>query len=54
MEARLGDFDLKSGKDGKAESWRRKERELVDGGWYTCTEEGSSGPDDVCLLPRRS
>ena len=54
VEARLGDFDLKSGNGGELESWRRKERELVEEGWYMCEDDGSSGSDDVCLLSMRT
>ena len=33
IEARFGDLDVKSIR--KVPEWRRKERELIDGGWYT-------------------
>lgn len=39
MEARLGDLDLKSPNEGKAEYWRSFERRLMDEGWYTGTED---------------
>ena len=54
VEAKLGDFDLKSGSATKAEYWRATEKELIDEGWYTCTENGSSGSDPVCLLSNSS
>ncbi|KAI9808509.1 MAG: Inositol-pentakisphosphate 2-kinase [Pycnora praestabilis] len=38
IDARIGDLDLKSPAEGKAEYWRSLERSLIDGGWYTGTE----------------
>lgn len=39
-EAKLADLDLKHPGNGKEELWRRKELELIEGGWYMGTEEG--------------
>ncbi|APA05272.1 hypothetical protein SS1G_09665 [Sclerotinia sclerotiorum 1980 UF-70] len=52
IEARLGDLDYKS--PNKYSSWRRKEQELIDEGWY-CGEESKElkQPIDECLLSRR-
>ena len=49
IDARLGDLDLKIGK-GKAEYWRSLERQLIDGRWYTATENGSSVGENLCQL----
>ena len=49
IDARLGDLDLKTGK-GKAEYWRSLERQLIDGRWYTATENGSSVGENLCQL----
>ncbi|KAF3936668.1 hypothetical protein ABW19_dt0209642 [Dactylella cylindrospora] len=40
IQARLGDFDVKSGEGGKSAYWIRNEKELIDEGWYQGTEEG--------------
>uniref|UniRef100_A0AAV9U5A6 Inositol-pentakisphosphate 2-kinase n=1 Tax=Orbilia blumenaviensis TaxID=1796055 RepID=A0AAV9U5A6_9PEZI len=40
VQARLGDFDVKSGEAGKSEYWIKNERELIEEGWYNGTEEG--------------
>ncbi|KAK6358836.1 Inositol-pentakisphosphate 2-kinase [Orbilia brochopaga] len=40
VQARLGDFDVKSGEGGKSAYWVQLERDLIDGGWYSGTEEG--------------
>jgi len=40
VQARLGDFDVKSGEGGKSAYWIRNENELVNEGWYTGAEEG--------------
>ncbi|THV50083.1 hypothetical protein BGAL_0165g00020 [Botrytis galanthina] len=52
IEARLGDLDYKSA--SKYSSWRKKEQELVDEGWY-CGEERKElkQPIDECLLSRK-
>lgn len=52
VEARLGDLDYKS--KGKYESWRKKERELSEEGWY-CGEEREELKQEVdeCLLARK-
>jgi hypothetical protein len=43
ITARLGDLDLKSSL--KLETWRKKERKLIDGGWYA----GRGGENVHCL-----
>lgn len=43
ITARLGDLDLKS--PLKLETWRKKEQELIDGGWYA----GRGGENVHCL-----
>ena len=52
IEARLGDLDYKSA--GKYGSWRKKEQELVEEGWY-CGEEKEElrQPVGGCLLARK-
>ncbi|KAK6497957.1 Inositol-pentakisphosphate 2-kinase [Arthrobotrys conoides] len=40
VQARLGDFDVKSGEAGKGDYWIKTERELIDEGWYSGTEDG--------------
>lgn len=49
IDARLGDLDLKTGK-GKAEYWRGLERHLIDGGWYTATENEKTVAENLCQL----
>ncbi|KAI9804069.1 MAG: hypothetical protein M1825_001470 [Sarcosagium campestre] len=41
IEARLGDLDFKSPAMGKALYWRDVERRLIDGGWYSGTDDGA-------------
>ncbi|KAF3917484.1 hypothetical protein ABW21_db0201463 [Orbilia brochopaga] len=41
IQARLGDFDVKSGEGGKSAYWIETERALIDGGWYSGTEAGN-------------
>ncbi|KAI9706430.1 MAG: Inositol-pentakisphosphate 2-kinase [Candelina mexicana] len=50
IEARLGDLDLKSPDEGKAEYWRAVEKELIDGGWYTGTEDDPQTDRSWCDL----
>lgn len=55
VQARLGDFDVKSGEAGKSEYWIRNEQELIDEGWYTGTEDGdypwkAEGLEVVCRV----
>ena len=56
----MGDLDLKSPEGGKAEYWRRTERRLIDGGWYTATEKAAAGRmrikggEEICLLSKRN
>lgn len=50
IEARIGDLDMKSGK--KADYWRALEMSLIDGGWYTGTEEDAQPGDQIwCINP---
>ncbi|QSZ31368.1 hypothetical protein DSL72_000933 [Monilinia vaccinii-corymbosi] len=52
IEARLGDLDYKSA--NKYPSWRKKQQELIDEGWY-CGEESKDlkQPVNECLLSRK-
>ncbi|RVD89213.1 uncharacterized protein DFL_000230 [Arthrobotrys flagrans] len=55
VQARLGDFDVKSGEAGKSNYWIETERELIDEGWYSGTEEGdypwnAEGLEVVCRV----
>ncbi|KAK6347696.1 Inositol-pentakisphosphate 2-kinase [Orbilia javanica] len=55
VQARLGDFDVKSGEAGKSEYWIETERELINEGWYAGTEEGdypwkAEGLEVVCRV----
>ncbi|KAI9640500.1 Inositol-pentakisphosphate 2-kinase [Ciborinia camelliae] len=53
IEARLGDLDYKS--PSKYSSWRKKQHELIDEGWYLGGESKDlKQPVDECLLSRRS
>ncbi|KAI4186046.1 MAG: hypothetical protein L6R41_003747 [Letrouitia leprolyta] len=57
IETRLGDLDLKTPEGNKAEYWRETEQQLIDGGWYTATEERTftqRKDDPVCLLSKAS
>jgi inositol-pentakisphosphate 2-kinase len=47
LEVRVGDLDLKS--ELKADTWREKERVLIDEGWYTETEPVRQ-PNNCLLL----
>ncbi|KAF3915961.1 hypothetical protein AA313_de0207120 [Arthrobotrys entomopaga] len=40
IQARLGDFDVKSGDGGKSDYWINLETELIEEGWYSGTEKG--------------
>ncbi|KAI9723262.1 MAG: hypothetical protein M1812_001144 [Candelaria pacifica] len=53
IDARLGDLDLKSPEEGKAEYWRAVEQELIDGGWYTGTENDPQANRSWCDLTRK-
>ena len=46
VELRLGDLDLKSGRQGKAGYWRAVEETLISEGWYMGTE-GDPRPERV-------
>ncbi|EPS35708.1 hypothetical protein H072_10869 [Dactylellina haptotyla CBS 200.50] len=55
VQARLGDFDVKSGEGGKSDYWVRVENELISEGWYNGTEEGdfpwkADGLEVVCRV----
>ena len=43
VQARIGDLDLKSPKNGKAKQWIGTERKLTDEGWYAGTESVAWG-----------
>ena len=51
IDARLGDLDLKTGKE-KAEYWKGLERQLIEGGWYTATETVKTVGENLCQLAR--
>jgi len=51
VEARIGDLDMKSPEGGKADYWRALERSLIDGGWYTGTEEDIKPGQMWCVNP---
>ncbi|KAF3935773.1 hypothetical protein ABW20_dc0100006 [Dactylellina cionopaga] len=55
VQARLGDFDVKSGEAGKSAYWIKIENELIHEGWYSGTEEGdfpwkAEGLEIVCRV----
>jgi inositol-pentakisphosphate 2-kinase len=50
VEARLGDLDVKSAEKGGA--WKRQERELIEGGWYTGSEV-EKRREITCALGRK-
>ncbi|KAK6524310.1 Inositol-pentakisphosphate 2-kinase, variant 2 [Orbilia ellipsospora] len=55
IQARLGDFDVKSGDGGKSDYWVKLETELIEDGWYSGTEKGdfpwnAEGLQVVCKL----
>lgn len=50
VDARIGDFDLKSSKTGKGEYWKSVERELTDGGWYFGKGASQVGAEP-CTIP---
>ncbi|KAI9660865.1 MAG: Inositol-pentakisphosphate 2-kinase [Trizodia sp. TS-e1964] len=39
VDARIGDLDMKIADGGKAEYWRAMEKDLIEGGWYSGTED---------------
>ena len=41
---------MKSPAGGKADYWKSLERDLIDGGWYTGTEEDPQ-PDQTWCIP---
>jgi inositol-pentakisphosphate 2-kinase len=50
IDARIGDLDMKSPDGGKADYWKAQEKSLIDGGWYTGTEEVLQ-PDQTWCVP---
>ncbi|KAL8810691.1 MAG: hypothetical protein Q9223_002167 [Gallowayella weberi] len=48
IEARLGDLDLKTPDGGKSDYWKETEKQLIDEGWYTATEQ-TPAPKGRCL-----
>jgi inositol-pentakisphosphate 2-kinase len=50
IEARLGDLDRKDSKGEKALYWKRTERQLIDEGWYTCTEKDNQAHENECFI----
>lgn len=52
IDIRLGDLDLKSAANGKAEYWLNIERRLVDEGWYMGTQASQAGTEEECVLSR--
>lgn len=47
-DVKFADLDLKSTEGGKVQKWAAMEQELLDGGWYYHTVEGSE-----CAIARR-
>ncbi|KAE8551975.1 hypothetical protein EYB25_005866 [Talaromyces marneffei] len=52
IDIRLGDLDLKSAANGKAEYWLDIERRLINEGWYMGTQPGQAGTEGECVLSR--
>lgn len=52
IDIRLGDLDLKSAANGKAEYWLNIERRLIDEGWYMGVHASQAGTDGECVLSR--
>ncbi|KAI1000468.1 hypothetical protein K3495_g7729 [Podosphaera aphanis] len=50
IEARIGDLDLKSA--SKIEHWKYTENRLINGGWYSGTEDRAQRQPNNCLLGR--
>jgi inositol-pentakisphosphate 2-kinase len=51
IDACIGDLDMKSPEGGKADYWKALERSLIDGGWYTGTEEDLQPDQTWCVSP---
>ncbi|KAH0558571.1 hypothetical protein GP486_004778 [Trichoglossum hirsutum] len=49
IEARIGDLDIKSPDNGKAEYWRALESGLIDEGWYTGVEKDPQPDQTWCV-----
>lgn len=52
IDIRLGDLDLKSAANGKAEYWLNIEKRLIDEGWYMGTQASQVGTEGECALSR--
>ncbi|KUL85258.1 hypothetical protein ZTR_08974 [Talaromyces verruculosus] len=52
IDIRLGDLDLKSAANGKAEYWLNIEKRLIDEGWYMGTQASQIGTEGECALSR--
>lgn len=52
IDIRLGDLDLKSAANGKAEYWLSIEKKLIDEGWYIGTQSSQVASDGECALSR--
>ncbi|KZF21739.1 hypothetical protein L228DRAFT_283869 [Xylona heveae TC161] len=48
IEARIGDLDLKSPDQGKADYWRSLERALIEQGWYDASENDPRSDKSPC------
>jgi inositol-pentakisphosphate 2-kinase len=48
QEVRLADLDLKTSEGGKLARWAGMERRLIEGGWYTGTEDAESRGQRLC------
>ncbi|RAO70548.1 uncharacterized protein BHQ10_006560 [Talaromyces amestolkiae] len=52
IDIRLGDLDLKSAANGKAEYWLNIEKRLIDEGWYMGTQTSQAATEGECALSR--
>jgi inositol-pentakisphosphate 2-kinase len=52
IDIRLGDLDLKSAANGKAEYWLNIEKRLIDEGWYIGAQSSQAGTNGECVLSR--
>ncbi|EED14925.1 conserved hypothetical protein [Talaromyces stipitatus ATCC 10500] len=52
IDIRVGDLDLKSAANGKAEYWLNIERRLIDERWYMGQRESQSVTEKECALSR--
>ena len=51
-ELRLADLDLKDAHVDKVKKWTDMERELIDQGWYTNTEENAIS-ESICTFRKK-